>query len=233
MQPGNNCKKNCRTCNRKPLLEQGRSPPQILLQELFDTVYCLLTGVVVKIRDVDARVTAMKSARVWRWVPFACCLLLKSKCLGGRVCKFLRFFLIFPLSMVCAGFLWMGCVVKDKPSIDALACTKTGACVAPYKCFDVPQQGPLCLTNGAGLEPYSGPTEPILDSGTQEELTTEHPEVSTEPVSEEPSPEPVSDGGSDTQPEENSNEQADGHETTVTEAISSAEEDHQETTSEE
>ena len=136
-----------------------------------------------------------------------------SNCPGDRVLKTLR---IVVLLFCCGWFATIGfvsCVVKEAPSIDALACTKKGECSDGYKCYVVPDQGALCLSNGDGLKPYDPSSaetvgepkdepqpEPVTDSGTE---PTPEPAVepTPEPVAEpavEPTPEPTSEPASET-----------------------------------
>lgn len=147
---------------------------------------------------------------------------------------FIRILFLFSLSLLVMPM--MGCVVKEKPLMDALACTKKGECASGFRCFDVPGQGALCLSNGNGLEPFSGNTttegtsaeEPFSDAGESQ------PESGSEP---EPVLDTEQEGGTDhseTQPESHGGDSGESstESTPNPESVSSPEEDPQEPSSE-
>ena len=110
-----------------------------------------------------------------------------------RTAKFLLYCGLF----FSCGFV--ACVVKQAPSIDALACSKSGECVKNYGCFLVPGQGALCLSNGEGLKPFVPSKEGASEAtseGNAAELTLETaPEPALETAPEpalETAPEPPS-----------------------------------------
>ncbi len=107
----------------------------------------------------------------------------------------------------------VACIVEKKPSLEALPCNKDGSCLNGYKCFSVPdpEQGIqfLCLSNGAGWEPYTGPadggTEPAAEPVTETPATTDGgvepgPEAGPEPGPE-AGPEPEPEAGPEPGPE--------------------------------